>query len=560
MEAIILSNPLSEQVFPGESKAMKDISKFKEIEKVLEENNKKLELLHSTTTSLLFEDNPKKLLDALFEKLSKHLELEVYFNYMTAEEEGNLRLANYHGIPEYVAKEIETLKFGQAVCGCVAERRNRIIAEDIQSSSDIHVELVRGFGIQAYICNPLIAYGKLIGTLSFGSRKKTCFNAEEIELITFVSEQVALSTERLKYIAELKIQNIMLENHNRQQSLHMKSFVKLFNAAPNPQSITSLSYGKIINVNKAFIELLNLKTDNLLHKQIEEIDFWCDMKQYYKLLQKTIEEDEIRNIEIFLKTSSGEIRTVLYSAVRVNYLGEECILGIYNDITEKVIYNKELERIQNLHQLSQLAAGIGHEIRNPLSYIKGNLQLLKLDPVLTDYNRKIDLMVRELDRTVSIISDFSSIGKACKPNYSLTNLNNVIQDVVSLVRYETLVTSKIIELELSEIPELLVDKNDITQLILNLVKNSLEAISESGIVTISTYIHENYVILAVKDNGPGIEPSILKKIGTPFFTTKQNGTGLGIMTCKNIAARNNSLIEIESTELGTIFYVKFSKS
>jgi PAS domain S-box-containing protein len=560
MEDLILSNSLSEQVFSQEHKVMNDISKLKEIEKVLEENNKKLELLHSTTTSLLFEENPKQLLDTLFEKLSKHLELEVYFNYMITEEKGNLRLANYHGIPENVAKEIEILKFGQAVCGCAAERRSRIIAENIQSSSDRHVELIRGFGIRAYICNPLIAYGKLIGTLSFGSRKKTCFNAAEIELITFVSEQVALSTERLKYITELKNQNIILQSHNRQQSLHMESFIKLFNAAPSSQSITSLSNEKIIGVNRAFIELLNIQPDNILDKKIEEINFWCDTDQYYKLLQKTIEDDEIRNIEIFLKTSSGEIRTVLFSAVRVNYLGEQCILSIYNDITEKIIYNKELERIQDLHQLSQLAAGIGHEIRNPLSFIKGNLQLLKLDPVLSDYNRKLELMIRELDRTVSIISDFLSIGKAYQPNYSLTNLNNVVQDVVSLVKYETLGTSKIIELELSEIPELLVDKNDITQLILNLVKNGLEAILESGIVTISTYVDENYVILAVKDNGPVIEPTILKKIGTPFFTTKQNGTGLGIMICNNIAARNNSKIEIESTEFGTIFYVKFSKS
>jgi signal transduction histidine kinase len=109
------------------------------------------------------------------------------------------------------------------------------------------------------------------------------------------------------------------------------------------------------------------------------------------------------------------------------------------------------------------------------------------------------------------------------------------------------------------IADLILDEKEIRQLILNLVRNGLEAISPGGVIRIRTFSEEDEVVLSVQDNGKGINPDVLEKLGTPFFTTKDTGTGLGLAVCYSIAARHNARIDIETGPEGTTFFVKFKK-
>ena len=104
------------------------------------------------------------------------------------------------------------------------------------------------------------------------------------------------------------------------------------------------------------------------------------------------------------------------------------------------------------------------------------------------------------------------------------------------------------------------DENEIKQCILNLVRNGLEAIKNKGIVVIKTYNIEKDVILEVQDNGVGIPPEVLSKLGMPFVTTKENGTGIGIPICYRIAERHNAQLEINTSSAGTTFALKFKRS
>ena len=110
---------------------------------------------------------------------------------------------------------------------------------------------------------------------------------------------------------------------------------------------------------------------------------------------------------------------------------------------------------------------------------------------------------------------------------------------------------------MGDIPDLLLDKKEIHQVIHNLTRNGLEAMPPGGCLFIRTYKDGDVVVLAVQDQGKGIEPDVLEKLGTPFFTTKENGTGLGLAVCYSIAARHNAKIEIETGADGTTFYIKF---
>ena len=168
-----------------------------------EKLNERVQLLSDLAGSLLHSDDPRELLDSVFDRLSSHLGLEAYFNFLVMEDSGRLRLYNYAGISDEVAREIEWLEYGQAICGCVARDRQRTIAEDVQRSTDPRTNLIRSIGITAYCCHPLIAHEKLIGTLSFGTRNRTWFAPDEIELMRVVCNLVASSLERARLVGRL---------------------------------------------------------------------------------------------------------------------------------------------------------------------------------------------------------------------------------------------------------------------------------------------------------------------------------------------------------------------
>jgi signal transduction histidine kinase len=118
---------------------------------------------------------------------------------------------------------------------------------------------------------------------------------------------------------------------------------------------------------------------------------------------------------------------------------------------------------------------------------------------------------------------------------------------------------KNVEFELDYIPDLFLDEGEMRQLIFNMVRNGLESMEPRKSLTIKTFQEEGNVILVFKDEGKGMSQEILRKIGTPFFTTKENGTGLGLPICLKIIERNNGYVEIDTCKEGTTFYVHFRK-
>lgn len=174
---------------------------------------RQLELLAATANDLLTHTNATDFFQILFDRLSNYCGLEVCFSYWVAGD--RLRLGFYSGVSEDVARSIEWLEYGQAVCGTVARDHRRISAEDIQSSQDPLTSLVRSFGVTAYCCHPLIARGTLLGTLSFGTRTRPRFTDAEVMTMHAVSDQAAAALERFFFIRELERQNAELTRANQ---------------------------------------------------------------------------------------------------------------------------------------------------------------------------------------------------------------------------------------------------------------------------------------------------------------------------------------------------------
>ena len=183
---------------------VRDITERKRIEAEREKTVERLQLLWEAARVLLTTGEPDAMLRGLFVRLSPHLGLDVYFNYMVKEESAALRLESFAGIPEEEARGLERLEYGQAVCGTVALDRRPMVATSIQQSDDPKLALVKGYGIRAYACHPLMVGDELLGTLSFGSRSKDWFDADELDFLRTICHYVTVAYERAQLIRGLR--------------------------------------------------------------------------------------------------------------------------------------------------------------------------------------------------------------------------------------------------------------------------------------------------------------------------------------------------------------------
>jgi two-component system sporulation sensor kinase C len=232
-------------------------------------------------------------------------------------------------------------------------------------------------------------------------------------------------------------------------------------------------------------------------------------------------------------------------------------LRVSEDITESKRMEKEMARLDRLNLVGEMAAGLGHEIRNPMTSVRGFLQLLSTKKECLIYKGYFDLMIDELDRANSIITEYLTMAKDKAIVLELKSLNSIITTMQPLLFSDATKSEKKIYFALQEMPDLLLDEKEIRQLILNLVRNGLEAMRPGGALTIKTYLEDTEAVLSVQDQGSGISPEVLEKIGTPFFTTKDTGTGLGLAVCYSIAARHNASLKVATGPGGTTFYVRF---
>ncbi len=323
----------------------------------------------------------------------------------------------------------------------------------------------------------------------------------------------------------------------------------------SPDAYFVFAQNKVLYTNPAALQLFN-------YKNTEEMDITT--------LKNLIIPEKFKEIENFRGSQEpvhlGEIiigkeaflpKTVEVSVIPVVFEGEKANQYIIRDITQRKEMEKEIARLDRLNLIGEMAAGIGHEVRNPMTSVRGFLQLLEnqeLDPKKLEY---YDIMIDELDRANSIITEFLSLAKDRAVKLKPTSLNSIINSLYPLLSTDAMKQDKRIMLKKGDIPNILLNEKEIRQLIINLVRNGLEAMPSGGGLTIGTYEDSHEVVLFVEDEGTGIKPEIYEKLGTPFVTTKDKGTGLGLSVCYSIANKHDAKIDVKTGSAGTTFYVRF---
>lgn len=270
----------------------------------------------------------------------------------------------------------------------------------------------------------------------------------------------------------------------------------------------------------------------------------------------------ISDTERYIDVSFGLLGSIIVNSALIifilNYYNKEYHRSRdYLARIEKQKMENAMNRLDRLNLIGEMAANIGHEVRNPLTTVRGYLQYFSTKKELSRYEEDFDVMIQELDRANSIITEFLSLAKDKNVELASNNLNITIANIYPLLQADAIGAGKTIVLELENIPNILMNENEMRQYILNLVHNGLDAIKYKGTVGIKTYMDEQSVVLKIQDDGEGIPQDILDKLGTPFVTTKDKGTGLGIPICYRIADRHKAEMEVETNSTGTNFLIKF---
>jgi len=318
---------------------------------------------------------------------------------------------------------------------------------------------------------------------------------------------------------------------------------------------------KIITFNRVAEEIFALKREEVINKGYSLV-FPRDECLINEVLNSG---KSIREMEKEFKLSSGVEKDLVFGAsILLDERGElQGAVAVIHDITELKKYEEEAKRAERLSTLGNLAAGVAHEIRNPLNAISIAAQRLKNEFVpekdKEQYANFTQTILKEIKRLDQTINQFLSLAKAQKLNLVSTEIGTFLSEVVSLMEIEAKEKGIIIEKEIVGNFQIKIDREEMKKALVNIILNGIQAMSSGGKMNLSGMLYSSgkEYIIRIKDSGPGIPEENLPRIFQPYFTTKEKGTGLGLAIAYRIINDHKGRIEVESeVGKGTTFTVR----
>lgn len=363
---------------------------------------------------------------------------------------------------------------------------------------------------------------------------------DEISELTNVAQRMA---------QDLQENREQLESYAAKMLQSKELLQSVFDGITDPVVLID-KQGQIKNVNTAFLNRYSVSLDQVLGHSITALPFTgrCPLIECGDIVISPPETPINRQ----MKMPSGEIFLIYFYPIHDEQGVTDSVVCYLKDITEQKRLEQKIQQTEKIVSMGQLAAGVAHEINNPLGIILCHIDLIKDDPNLSDEARAdLATIEKHAGNCRTIIADLLNFARQHKSIKELSSLNTIIQDVVQIAANQFQQQNITVDLELDKtMPMINVDVDKMKQVFFNLLLNSAHAIDEDGYILLTTtYDKTNQLVtITVDDNGCGVPPETAGKIFDPFFTTKDpgKGTGLGLSVSYGIIEDHNGEISMES--------------
>ncbi|MCU1804738.1 PAS domain S-box protein [Cytobacillus firmus] len=313
---------------------------------------------------------------------------------------------------------------------------------------------------------------------------------------------------------------------------------------------------QIVDINQSGQRMLQMSKEDLvgisLHSILNDCNITDDeLKEQIRSIHSDGQSDG--NLSITLK--SGRKKFFEFSN-KLNIFSN-ISMTTFKDITEKLEMEEQLRKSDTLNVIGELAAGIAHEIRNPMTALKGFIQLLE-GSVKEDHTMYFNVITTELSRIDSIINEFLILAKPQAVKFVEKDISQIMKETVDLLSAQAVLHNVQFRTYYEQnLPRVFCESNQMKKVFINIIKNAIEVMPKGGYITVSIQKEsEQRVHISIGDEGTGIPAHKIKKLGEPFYTTKERGTGLGLMVTYKIIEEHKGTIEVESKlGEGTVFHI-----
>ena len=355
---------------------------------------------------------------------------------------------------------------------------------------------------------------------------------------------------------KLEAQNCQLQQEIVEKTAAQDKFAKAFRACPNPIAITSYESGRVLEVNKSFLQMSGYNAVEVINQNIKQIYSSSAWAVYQQALKKSDSQGFVRNQELEFPTKSGQIKTVLLSMELIELNGTRCTLQILNDITER-------KRLEN-----EFISLVSHELRTPMTSTIGALDLLNSGQLgtLSDRGKQIlQVAIRNSERLIRLVNDILDLermksGKIaiepaeCSLESLLMQATETMQAMATKAQVQLLLEPCNINLNL--------DADRILQTLTNLLSNAIKFTEPGGNVKLKASVQQDCCLITIQDTGRGIPEDKLESVFERFQqvdasdSRSKGGTGLGLAICRHIIEGHSGKIWVESVlGRGSTFYI-----
>ncbi len=465
--------------------------------------------------------------------------------------DGHIFYPYLYNLPENI-KRIR-MKNAGGVAGYVVRTNQPLVLDNYPEHPDSVPAYVEA-GVKTLLAVPLKHRGEPFGALGiFGKSPEKNFSRDALEYLEIFAAFASTAIMNARQYAELKRTKEALEE--------TEELYRIVVDTSGDAMLLIDSHGKVVFANHAFWKFINTEKEIL---NVEAIINEAHRNRWNQAFKKVLSEGKSAGMEeIRITAQTGEVREMAVSIEPVSYQGKKHVVAVMRDLTEIGELYRELLQSSKLGTLGEVAAGLAHEINNPLHIIRTSAELLLRDkyPNVESIREKMGIILDNVGRISNLLRQFLHLSRP--RNRAEPTIFDVCAETEEIIQSLQKIYATDGVLITCKYPETPVNtyalRDEYRQLLYNLLSNAHNAIVETGVgneINIKVNVNGSFAQLCVTDNGPGIPEKDVRRIFEPFYTTRPGGTGLGLAIVKRIADKNRWEIQVESGKAkGTTFRI-----